>query len=313
MSRVGMAAIASARVICLLIACAGLSLLILSATATAGSTVKGEVYDWATFDIMDNAVVEVYSMPGHAFIERRVVKTGSYSLDLPAGTYMLYAKAGTPGTSTELLAAENITIAENSNYTIDLILFPPSDLEYLEALNATVPEQVVPTPTPAPHGQPIDLLYPAIGLVLVTAVVFIGGVFLYRKRTRKMPVRETNATQSATPFNMGKEVSYDPVDQEQAPEQPADAMAPKQAQPVQTPPPSYDPMLPQDCRDVIAILEKNGGRMTQLDLRKQLPYSEAKVSLIVSDMESRGIVKKVKKGRGNILILNRPDRPAPEK
>jgi uncharacterized membrane protein len=45
-----------------------------------------------------------------------------------------------------------------------------------------------------------------------------------------------------------------------------------------------------------------------------LPYSEAKVSLIVSDLESRGIIKKIKKGRGNILIINKPgEQQPPEK
>jgi uncharacterized membrane protein len=54
-------------------------------------------------------------------------------------------------------------------------------------------------------------------------------------------------------------------------------------------------------------MEKSGGRITQLDLRKALPYSEAKVSLMITDLENRGIVKKIKKGRGNVLILNRPE------
>jgi uncharacterized membrane protein len=65
--------------------------------------------------------------------------------------------------------------------------------------------------------------------------------------------------------------------------------------------------LPEDLKEVIRIMEKHGGRMTQLDLRKSLPYSEAKVSLMISDLESRGIVKKIKKGRGNILILSTQD------
>ncbi|MGM0771995.1 MAG: helix-turn-helix transcriptional regulator, partial [Halobacteriota archaeon] len=35
----------------------------------------------------------------------------------------------------------------------------------------------------------------------------------------------------------------------------------------------------------------------------KLSYSEAKVSLIVSDLENRGLVEKFKKGRGNIIII----------
>jgi len=55
---------------------------------------------------------------------------------------------------------------------------------------------------------------------------------------------------------------------------------------------------------VVKILKKAGGRITQKDLRDNFPnYSEAKVSLIVAEMEEKGLVEKIKKGRGNILIL----------
>jgi len=47
------------------------------------------------------------------------------------------------------------------------------------------------------------------------------------------------------------------------------------------------------------------GRITQTELRTRLPYSEAKVSLLVADLEDRGLIKKIKKGRGNILILQK--------
>jgi len=61
--------------------------------------------------------------------------------------------------------------------------------------------------------------------------------------------------------------------------------------------------LPSDLQEIIEIVRKSGGRVNQLELRKQLPYSEAKVSLMVTDLEDRGLIRKIKKGRGNILIL----------
>lgn len=63
------------------------------------------------------------------------------------------------------------------------------------------------------------------------------------------------------------------------------------------------PDFPEDLALVMEILTQNDGRMTQLDLRKRLGFSEAKVSLMVSDLEERGLVKRIKKGRGNIIIL----------
>jgi uncharacterized membrane protein len=51
----------------------------------------------------------------------------------------------------------------------------------------------------------------------------------------------------------------------------------------------------------LSIIRKES-RITQKDLRKSLPFSEAKISLVVADLESQGKIKKIKKGRGNILV-----------
>ncbi len=61
--------------------------------------------------------------------------------------------------------------------------------------------------------------------------------------------------------------------------------------------------LPEDLKEALREIVNSGGRITQKELRNRLKYSEAKVSLIISDLERRGIVEKVKKGRGNIIFL----------
>ncbi len=66
---------------------------------------------------------------------------------------------------------------------------------------------------------------------------------------------------------------------------------------------SREEELPEDLKEIVEILRKEGGRMTQKELRKRLGYSEAKVSLMIADLERRGIVEKVKKGRGNVIFL----------
>jgi uncharacterized membrane protein len=50
-------------------------------------------------------------------------------------------------------------------------------------------------------------------------------------------------------------------------------------------------------------VRSEGGRTTQKDLRRAIPYSEAKISLMIAELESQGKLKKIKKGRGNIIIL----------
>jgi uncharacterized membrane protein len=54
---------------------------------------------------------------------------------------------------------------------------------------------------------------------------------------------------------------------------------------------------------ITAYLRDQGGRTTQKDIRKQLGLSEAKVSLILAELEHHGVIEKIKKGRGNIVLL----------
>lgn len=61
--------------------------------------------------------------------------------------------------------------------------------------------------------------------------------------------------------------------------------------------------LPSDLKQVLDVIKESGGRINQVELRKKLPHSEAKVSLMISDLEDRGLIRKIKKGRGNILVL----------
>ncbi|MFU8767233.1 MAG: hypothetical protein ACNA7I_06170 [Candidatus Methanoperedens sp.] len=60
--------------------------------------------------------------------------------------------------------------------------------------------------------------------------------------------------------------------------------------------------LPADLRELLVLVHGMGGRVTQKELRKKLHYSEAKVSLMITDLESRGLVTKIKKGRANVII-----------
>ena len=60
-----------------------------------------------------------------------------------------------------------------------------------------------------------------------------------------------------------------------------------------------------DMEQLIGIIKKEGGRTTQKDIRKQIPLSEAKISLMIAELEHKGVVEKIKKGRGNIIILKK--------
>ena len=61
--------------------------------------------------------------------------------------------------------------------------------------------------------------------------------------------------------------------------------------------------LPKDLRILIDLLKAREGRATQKELREELKWSEAKLSLAIAELEHIDHVKKIKKGRGNIIIL----------
>ncbi|WP_456327416.1 helix-turn-helix transcriptional regulator [Archaeoglobus sp.] len=63
--------------------------------------------------------------------------------------------------------------------------------------------------------------------------------------------------------------------------------------------------LPEDLATILEILKKMGGRATQKELREKLGWSEAKLSLALTDLERRGKIEKYRKGRGNIIFLKR--------
>tara|TARA_Y100000310_G_scaffold204402_1_gene204660 strand:- start:114 stop:803 length:690 start_codon:yes stop_codon:yes gene_type:complete len=62
----------------------------------------------------------------------------------------------------------------------------------------------------------------------------------------------------------------------------------------------------EDMDKVLGIIKESKGRITQKEVRKKMmPLSEAKVSLLITELEDKGMVKRIKKGRGNVIILRK--------
>jgi uncharacterized membrane protein len=62
---------------------------------------------------------------------------------------------------------------------------------------------------------------------------------------------------------------------------------------------------PDKTLDKVINFIKKEKRTTQKEIRKGLGMSEAKVSLLITDLEDRGMIRKIKKGRGNVIIYNK--------
>ena len=56
--------------------------------------------------------------------------------------------------------------------------------------------------------------------------------------------------------------------------------------------------------ETIEIIKKYDGRISQKELRREMMHlSEAKISLILTELEHKGRIEKIKKGRGNVVLL----------
>jgi len=208
------------------------------------AVITGNVYEWSTLEQISDVIVEINTVPAQSM----VVKTGTYTFKTPPGTYTIEAKYYRSNLL-EYHTIEEVTIAGDGEFTLDLIMFPALEVEeFFESENLSI-EEIFQEPRQARDKSPIILLGAAVLFLAVLSLTYL------RFRPKK----------SEAPW---------PVDE----------------------------MLPEDLKKLLALLDKKGGRITQKELRKMLDLSEAKVSLMITDLESRGLVKKIKKGRGNVVI-----------
>ncbi len=60
-----------------------------------------------------------------------------------------------------------------------------------------------------------------------------------------------------------------------------------------------------DAKLVLNAIKESGGRTTQKELRKKFQCSEAKISLILTELDHQNKIIKIKKGRGNIILIKK--------
>ena len=64
--------------------------------------------------------------------------------------------------------------------------------------------------------------------------------------------------------------------------------------------------LDKYAKQVLDLLKKRGNRLTQKEIRDEIPeIGGTKISLIIAELEAIGKVKKIKRGRGNVIILKK--------
>ncbi|MBW2997311.1 hypothetical protein KY349_03150 [Candidatus Woesearchaeota archaeon] len=241
-------------------------LLVVAGIAHA-ATLHGKIYD-IELNELNNVVVEVDSEPK----QRYVSKDGAYSFELNPGDYVVTASY-MPDELHEYMTAENVLIKEEGDFVYDLFLFPDFDVEVEELLQEEdvfdVGETVVDE-----NGKISGV---TIAIIAIAVIVFLLVIYFIvgrrKKQEEKAELKEIDKAKKQIKQQPKKVVSEEVAD--------------------------------TDLQKVIDVIKKEGGRTTQKELRKQIPLSEAKISLMISELEHKKIIQKVKKGRGNVLILKK--------
>lgn len=136
--------------------------MLLCAVGVHAAVLQGTVYDFG-LSTVENAVVEVNTTPNQLMVARN----GTYRFGIPEGTFTVTA------VKDELFIEEAITIREDGEYVLDLILLPELSVE--ESLMESDEELDLP---PLPDGSGMVYWW-AGALLLVLGVV---GWLFSRKR-----------------------------------------------------------------------------------------------------------------------------------
>ncbi len=253
-------------------------------SATA-AVVHGTTYEWSTFEALENTIVLVNSTPP----QKLVASSGSYTFDLPEGSYTIRAEYYR-GNLLEYCAEEEITIVGDGDFVLDLLMFPPIEEAYLcEDINLS--EDLFDYEELQEDEEDSTVLLYATGILSVLAIV--SALFLWKRGKKGTGKGGTDGT------GRKEDYGYEPVEPEpEAPEESGETGGSEELETVDA-----ESAIPSDLQEVLLIIREHEGRITQKDLRLRLNCSEAKASLMITDLEDRGLVKKVKKGRGNVIIL----------
>ncbi|SMH31625.1 helix-turn-helix transcriptional regulator [Methanohalophilus portucalensis] len=262
--------------LCILVLCS-------CAAAEETATVHGSLYNWYTLEPQEDVILEINTTPAQTV----VASNGIYAFNLEPGSYLIEARGYENGTLTAY-SEEEIIIKKQGDYVIDILLYPVYE-EDIEDLNDTELSNLtasVEEGTKIVEQTSDDKDNYSYFLILIIPLLIVA-IYFYRHK------REDYNQKPVTTIPDMPKVEHTPE------------MAPSGeiSQEVQPEEGKKEEELPADLKEILTIVKKAGGRITQKDLRQKLNCSEAKTSLMIADLQRRGLIDKFKKGRGNILVL----------
>lgn len=196
--------------------------------------------------------------------QKLLAKNGTYAFETPLGKYLLSAQ------KSSLIVEEEINIVKEGIFIVDIFLIPNLDDE--EQLWQQTEEELILDVETEELGK--ASLREIISYILL-GIIFIMAIIRFIKVRRKYgPLSLFRKTVKAEQQKTSEQHKADLANE-----------------------PGY-------LEQVLDLMKKNDGRITQKELRREMLHlSEAKISLILTELEHKGKIEKVKKGRGNVLLL----------
>lgn len=198
--------------------------------------------------------------------QRLVSADGTYAFTVEKGVYVIRAQY--KENATLLITEERVVVKEDGSYVFDLFLLPSFEAEdeILAETSLDVDDVLIEEKRIVRYG-----IFAVSGIIVLVAIyLFYQFMTNPERRKKKAPAPEGGSEKEEKEEEDGDDRVEDKV-----------------------------------AETILALLKKNDGRATQKELRKDLPLSEAKISLVLTELESAGKIRKIKKGRGNIIILNK--------
>ncbi|HET8687830.1 MAG TPA: MarR family transcriptional regulator, partial [Methanosarcina sp.] len=313
-------------------------IIVLQGNAIA-ATIHGTVYEWNTFKPLNNAVVEIDSTPEQNFIATDSV----YSFNLTPGTYTINAsyieenKIVYTAQEEVVISGEGEYVYDlllfplSSEELLNQDNFEVPNLDYEETASAS-----------QENSKYIVLASAFLALiVLLLAGYFLkkrhdkSTNIIFPQSYREPYLLEPERVMQDAIFSKEEDhnsaeniVGIPELGSEQFAEKSEDAfktetLIQQRIKPAEEPENRPDSSsheeepnnpiseasksskinLPEDLKELLELVRASGNRITQRELRKKSPYSESKVSLMLSDLEERGLIEKFKRGRGNIIRI----------
>ncbi len=235
-----------------------------------GATLHGAVYD-ASLNIVEDVQLEINTTPK----QNHITKNGLYFFNVPLGTFEITAEKFI---QKQLIysARKVVEVTNDGQFRIEIVLERVPGTENISE-GDTGPSLF--TMLRARFGL---LFYVLIIFALIMTIVVL---FLYVRSLRKR-TKDLHHSFKREMDTVKEKIAKMPGHKEEKPEEK-----------------EPDVEHSADLDTIVKIIKEEGGRITQKQIRKSVPLSEAKISLMISELEAKGKIQKIKKGRGNIIVL----------